>query len=240
MDKNKLCSFGETYDVYESDAYIKSIINLKLYYAFYYTDRTYTMINHHIDTLVKADYSIQEIQNSCDNFLNILYAPNPIKYKLYEEEKERKNKTMAYLNFDNRQKYEVASLDTLDAIGTIKIPSLLLSDYKEEKDNKVTYGFNVPGIRIKCEEIWNNKEKKLSLRFYGENEIFNVKNSFDKTINVNTDVYEKYDWTVKDGILYVTLFEKINERPDFHRVEKSKSPYKKKDTEATLTESETE
>ena len=160
MDKNKLCSFGETYDVYESDAYIKSIINLKLYYAFYYTDRTYTMINHHIDTLVKADYSIQEIQNSCDNFLNILYAPNPIKYKLYEEEKERKNKTMAYLNFDNRQKYEVASLDTLDAIGTIKIPSLLLSDYKEEKDNKLTYGFNVPGIRIKCEEIWNNKEKK--------------------------------------------------------------------------------
>ena len=95
-------------------------------------------------------------------------------------------------------------------------------NYKEEKDNSVTYGYNVPGVRIECKEIWDNKNKKMSLKFSGSAKILDKEIVFTETIPVDTDVYDKYDWHVKDGILYITLFEKINERPKFSRVEKTK------------------
>ena len=221
----------------------KKIIDLKMYYNFVYAPEMADKINHLIDNLVKLNYSDEEIEVACDTFCRIVTNPIPIldpieSIKNEINKEERKYEIMTYSNINNKTQ----TYSTISNTGTIKLPSLFFvdSNYKEEKDNKLIYGFNIPGIRIKCEEIWNNREKKLSLRFYGENKIFNVKNCFDKTIDIDTDVYEKDDWTVKDGILYVTLFEKINERPDFHRVEKGKSPYKKKDTEATPTESETE
>ena len=200
------------------------------------------IINSLINELVKMNYSYEEIESTCDSFYKTITNPIPIE-SIFDSieneinEEERKYKTMYTTNTINLG-IPPLSISALTTSGTIETSFLLTPDYKEEKNNKLIYGFNVPGIRIKCEEIWNNKERKLALHFYGENEIFNVKNCFDKTIDIDTDIYEKYDWTVKDSILYVTLFEKINERPDFHRVEKSKSPYKKKDVEATSVESE--
>ena len=92
----------------------------------------------------------------------------------------------------------------------------------EEKDNKLTYAYEVAGIKIKCEEIFENKTKDMYLRFYGEASILNMNRAFDEKIYINTEVYDKYDWYVNNGILYIVLFEKINERPDFKRVEKVK------------------
>ena len=223
-------------------SYNKEIDDLKVVYSLAYKPEIARVICRFID-IIKKNYSHEEIELIYDSLCKITSNPISIEnifktIKNETNEKERKHEIMSmYEPIEN--KTVTVSGDRL-YIDASRIPSVILtfSDYKEEKDNKLIYGFNVPGIRIKCEEIWNNREKKLSLRFYGENEIFDVKNHFDKTIDVDTDIYEKYDWTVKDGILYVTLFEKINERPDFHRVEKSKSPYKKKNVEAALVESE--
>lgn len=127
------------------------------------------------------------------------------------------------MNVVDVEKYNKAIMDSnLIYGGSIIMQNPNIYDYKEEKDNSVTYGYNVAGIRVKCDEIWNNKYKELSLRFYGEAEILCEKTTYERKLRVDTDVYDKYDWYVKDGILYVTLFEKINERPNFSRVEKAK------------------
>lgn len=92
----------------------------------------------------------------------------------------------------------------------------------EEKDNKKTLAYCVPGIKVKCDEIYVNKTMSMSLHFYGEASILNSHSELDVTINVDTNIYDKYDWHVSNGILYVVLYEKINKRPKFTRVEKSK------------------
>lgn len=92
----------------------------------------------------------------------------------------------------------------------------------EEKDNKLTYAYDVAGIKVKCEEEFENKTKKMYLHFYGECKILNTHRVFNEYIFIDTEIYDKYDWYVSNGILYVILFEKINEKPDFKRVEKVK------------------
>lgn len=219
----------------------EKIIDLKVYYNFTCEPEEARAINRFIDDLVKANYSDGEIEFACYELCKVMHNQITIKntfdsIKAIENEiqkEEIKNNMSQYasmVRFDN----------TIMKVENTKGIFMNLWDYKKEENNKLIYAYKVPGIRIKCEEIWNNKEKQFALNFFGENTIFDEIVSFNCKINVDTEIYEKYDWTVKDGILYVTLFEKINERPDFHRVEKSKSPYKKKDAEATPTESETE
>lgn len=219
----------------------EKIIDLKVYYNSTCEPEIARAINRLIDELVKANYSDGEIELACYELCRVMHNQITIKntfdsIKAIENEihkEEIKNNTSQYepiIRFDN----------TIIKVENTKGIFMNLWDYKKEDNNKLIYAYKVPGIRIKCEEIWNNKDKQFALKFFGENTIFDNIVSFNCKINVDTEIYEKYDWTVKDGILYVTLFEKINERPDFHRVEKSKSPYKKKDAEATPTESETE
>lgn len=98
-----------------------------------------------------------------------------------------------------------------------------------KKNNTFVKAYNVAGIKIKCEEVFENSTQKMCLHFYGKDKVLNVECSFDKTINIDTDIYNRYDWSVKNGILYVTLYEKINPRPDFKRVEKE--AVKAKDSE---------
>ena len=92
----------------------------------------------------------------------------------------------------------------------------------EEKDNKRTIAYNIAGIKIKCDKIFKNKSKSTYLHFYGEGKVLDEKISFDQELFIDTDTYDKYDWYVNNGILYVVLFEKINEQPKFERVEKPK------------------
>ena len=91
--------------------------------------------------------------------------------------------------------------------------STLACDFKKQYDTKITYAFKVAGMKIKCEEKFVNKTKEASLIFTGKGKILDVELSFYKEVPINTDIYEKYEWKVKNGILYVTLLEKINEKP---------------------------
>ena len=58
-----------------------------------------------------------------------------------------------------------------------------------------------------------NKTKEASLIFTGEGKVLDTKLTFYKEVPIDTDIYENYEWKVKNGILYVTLFEKFNEKP---------------------------
>lgn len=85
----------------------------------------------------------------------------------------------------------------------------MTSTYKQY-DTKIIYAFNVAGMRIKC------KERPKSLEFTGEGKILDVKLNFYKEIPIDTNIYDSYDWEVKNGVLYVTLFEKrITVNPNF-------------------------
>lgn len=96
----------------------------------------------------------------------------------------------------------------------------LLAAYEKEANNTKILAYEVPGMKITCEEIFVNKTKHVYLNFKGEGDILGRKKTFNKEIHVDTDIYNRYDWRVSMGVLYVTLFEKINERPDFSRIEK--------------------
>lgn len=89
-----------------------------------------------------------------------------------------------------------------------------------ERDNSTIQAFNVAGIKIKCEEEFVNKTKDMYLHFIGKGKVLDKELAFEETIYVDTDIYDRYDWNIKNGVLYVTLYEKINPRPDFKRVKK--------------------
>lgn len=124
--------------------------------------------------------------------------------------------------------------NTCTAIGTIDRLEVTEPCYdvypiaEEEKDCKRTIAYNVAGVKIKCEKIFKNKTKDTYLHFYGEGKVLDKKITFCKELFINTNVYDQYDWYINNGILYVVLFEKINEQPKFERAEK---PKKEKVTE---------
>lgn len=88
-----------------------------------------------------------------------------------------------------------------------------------EKDNSKTYAYDVAGMKIKCEEEFINRTESIYLNFSGKGKVLNKEFTFERTIYIDTDTYDRYDWNIKNGILYVTLYEKINPRPDFKRIE---------------------
>lgn len=90
-----------------------------------------------------------------------------------------------------------------------------------EKGNSVTRAYDVAGMKIKCEEEFINKTETMYLTFSGKGKVLDEEYDFNERIHVNTDIYDKYDWNIKNGVLYVTLYEKINPHPDFKRVEKA-------------------
>ena len=114
---------------------------------------------------------------------------------------------------------------------TVASPYYDNSMAKEEKDNKKTIAYNVAGIKVKGEKVFENKTKTTKLHFYGESNILGKNIRFDETLTIDTDVYNKYDWYVNNGILYVVLYEKINKEPEFNRVEKPKKATKEEVTE---------
>lgn len=89
-----------------------------------------------------------------------------------------------------------------------------------QKDSSKTYAYDVAGMKIKCEEEFVNRTESMCLIFSGKGKVLNEEFTFEETIYVDTDTYDRYDWNIKNGILYVTLYEKINPRPDFKRIEK--------------------
>lgn len=89
-----------------------------------------------------------------------------------------------------------------------------------QKDSSKTYAYDVAGMKIKCEEEFVNRTESMYLIFSGKGKVLNEEFAFKETIYIDTDIYDRYDWNIKNGILYITLYEKINQRPDFKRVDK--------------------
>lgn len=116
--------------------------------------------------------------------------------------------------------FQVMGQPSFSRLGDATISTLSLnftSDFTKQYDTKITYGFNVAGMKIKCAEKFVNKTKEASLIFTGEGKVLDTKLTFHKEVPIDANIYENYDWKVKNGILYVTLFEKINEKPPIFR-----------------------
>lgn len=106
---------------------------------------------------------------------------------------------------------------------------VVISDGEKQYEDKITYAFKVTGMKVKCEEKFVNRTKELSLVFTGKGKILDLEQTFVKEIPIDSEIYKSYDWTVKNGVLYVTLFEKINEKPSFFREKTTKNIKNKPD-----------
>lgn len=124
--------------------------------------------------------------------------------------------TTETLNMLKNAPIEPAKLGAVDPI-ILTVNHLLKT---LEKDNSKTYAYDVAGMKIKCEENFVNRTESMYLIFSGKGKVLDKEITFEETIYVDTDTYDRYDWNIKNGILYVTLYEKINPRPDFKRVDK--------------------
>lgn len=92
-----------------------------------------------------------------------------------------------------------------------------------EKDNKKYILYEVIGLSardIKVEKEFVNKTKTTALNITGNMELKDLEfeNEINAKIYIDTDIYEKYDYSIVNGILVVTLYEKINEAPEFELV----------------------
>lgn len=77
-----------------------------------------------------------------------------------------------------------------------------------------TYTLDVPGFKEKHIQInkkWINREKRLELGV----DIKKGDVCKHYTIEVDTDVYDKYEWKCEAGVLTITFHEIINEEPKF-------------------------
>ena len=95
------------------------------------------------------------------------------------------------------------------------------ANFKREDFNttyKRVYTKEIPGVSfvdVTINKHWVNRDKKMyldvSIRF-SDDDIFNER------IYVDTDIYDKYSYKVKDGLLTITLYEIINEEPKFEQI----------------------
>jgi len=126
--------------------------------------------------------------------------------------------------------------DIMEALaGTLGYETLTLSEathaypFKvfEENNTKVLF-YNAIGIsEFEYGTEFINRKKETYLNIKGECDWADgeYKNTVDIHLKIDTEVYDRYEVTWKDGILVVTLFEIINEAPKFENVN---TPYCKK------------
>lgn len=96
--------------------------------------------------------------------------------------------------------------------------------YVKEKENKKYEYYNVAGYKVEVEEKFKNVSKEMSITIKLIPMPFSdFLNEKEFSIIVDTDKYNRYDWKVSNGILRITLYEVINERPDFKRIEKTET-----------------
>ena len=76
------------------------------------------------------------------------------------------------------------------------------------------------GIPKKCimyEKEFMNKTRAMCLHIYGSTkrlEKYGIIAKINETIFVDTAIYNKYSVKIADGVIVLTLFEKINPRPE--------------------------
>lgn len=92
-----------------------------------------------------------------------------------------------------------------------------------EKDYHKFIVFDVRGIpedAIKVKTSFVNKTKRMYIEIVGNHhdEYLEYKSEIHEKIFVDTDIYEKYDFEINNGLLILILSEKVNKKPDFKRV----------------------
>jgi hypothetical protein len=93
-----------------------------------------------------------------------------------------------------------------------------------EKNNSKIYQYNAIGLNknsITVNKKFINKTKTLTVEVKGEfkDEVTEFKNNFQVNLSVDYSIYNKVSWKLKDGILTITLFEILNDEPEFSVIE---------------------
>jgi hypothetical protein len=88
-----------------------------------------------------------------------------------------------------------------------------------EKDNKKYLQYELIGLgkeHITIEKKWVNKDRKMFVVVEGKYK--DEETGWENEININLEVdwriYDKVEYSIKDGILTIVLFEILNEEPD--------------------------
>lgn len=83
-----------------------------------------------------------------------------------------------------------------------------------EADRITVYTKEIPGVsaeNVSVSKRWVNRTKSLYLDVI----IHRGEDVVTCGFKVNTDIYNKYAYSVKDGVLTITLHEIVNEEPTF-------------------------
>ena len=88
--------------------------------------------------------------------------------------------------------------------------------------NCKSYYFVVPTLEeedITVKHRFENLEKEMFVDIYGyRDNVLGARNYIAKTIKVDTEKYDRYDWCCSNGLLQVNLYEKKNPVPDFKEI----------------------
>lgn len=80
------------------------------------------------------------------------------------------------------------------------------------------YTMDIPGIdadKVTITKNWVNRTKSLTLNVLidkGDDEFY------EESIYINTNLYNKYSYEVKNGRITITLYEIINPEPEFELI----------------------
>lgn len=138
---------------------------------------------------------------------------------------------------DDWEDYENRYWDNvIDKINAVSVPTIIANDnkskmtysekryiFEEEYDDKNCckyFKLNIAGKSEKDVVVtkeWVNRTKAMYLliSIYKDGEL---EQNYPDLIFVDTNIYNGYDYWVKDGVLTIKLMERINPEPDFKRI----------------------
>lgn len=110
----------------------------------------------------------------------------------------------------------------MERYGSIFNLNMRLLNTKED-GNKKYLVYDVKGFgynNLIVEKIFINKTKQTQLKVYGafEDGASGYKNEIDFSIDINTEIYDKYSFDITNGLLTVILYEIENEESKFELV----------------------
>lgn len=110
-------------------------------------------------------------------------------------------------------------------LGANNIPDLYSPDniHKDNESKSVTMAWLAAGVNMDNLEITTDEQPGSDLVKFSFEYKAPIGNDFTEdhfTFNVSSVNYDRWDYDVKDGVIYLTLFEKAKAEPKMKRVEK--------------------
>jgi len=146
------------------------------------------------------------------------------------------------MNSNLIQKNTIAEISAMSATNSLVAAMeswniLKQPDYTKEVNNMKFIMYKVPGLSSKNINITKqfvNKTKRTYLSITGENRYIFYTNKLDENkdyrdytasikteLDINTSVYNKYEYDIQDGMLIITLYEIVNKEPEFRDIKES-------------------